>query len=88
MNRSDMKQFIFIFLAISTISGFTFAQTIPLTLPQLGENVRRTQLLGENDFTASFMLRPLTLNAIDRTTSSDTLEYPLFFNKLLGEKDV
>jgi hypothetical protein len=62
--------FIFIFLGIIFFPIILLAQSMPVVLPQVVESLRRTQILGGKDLASSFLIRPLTLDAIEKDTSS------------------
>lgn len=59
---------IFIFFFVST--SIVFAQTLPLgLLPNIEDNFRRQQLLGNDTSKRSFMVRPLYMSDVDSTMS-------------------
>lgn len=48
-----------LFFGVMLVSGYAQSQTIPVGTPVLEEYLRRAQLMGILDSTASFMIRPL-----------------------------
>lgn len=58
------KFFLFLVLALISVSAETFAQTLPVgLLDHIEDNLRRQQLLGNDTSKSSFMVRPLSISS-------------------------
>lgn len=81
-----MKRLIFLFLTLFQLPLFVLGQSIPIALPILDENLRRSQLSGTTDFSSSFLLRPLNWTLLENDSSISYLKDALSPTRLIGKK--
>lgn len=81
-----MKRLFFLFLSLFHIPLFVLGQSIPIALPILYENLRRSQLSGTADFSSSFLLKPLNWTILENDSSSSYLKDAFSPRRLIGKK--
>src|SRR5690606_3399438 len=81
----SQKKHLFSLLLLLLASYSSFSQVLPVGTPVLEDKYRRDQLLGLVDSSISFVIRPLTATALDRTNLFDPMGAADSVNYIYGD---